>query len=125
MNPLVESLVPVFIAGFALQQLLELLDPVVERLLKPHKAWLMSALALALALTVTLLLGLRVLRPFGITRADWLDAILTALLISSGTKWLNDLLKLISYKKQELKARAARNAPGGGGDAGYGAAGDG
>jgi hypothetical protein len=110
MNPLAESLAPVFIAGFALQQLLELLDPVLERLLKPHKAWLMSALAFSLGLGITLVLGLRVLAPFGLTRGDWLDAVLTALLISSGTKWLNDLLKIISYKKQELKARAAFQA---------------
>lgn len=107
MNPLVESLGPILIAGFALQQLLELLDPILDRLLKPHKDWLMSALALGLALGVTLVLGLRVVRPFGLARGDWLDALLTALLISSGTKWLNDLLKIISYKKQELKARAA------------------
>jgi hypothetical protein len=110
MNPLVESLGPVFIAGFALQQLLELLDPVLERVLKPQKAWLLSALALLLGLGITLILGLRVLRPFGLIRAAWLDAILTALLISSGTKWLNDLLKIISYKKQELQARAAHQA---------------
>jgi len=110
MSPLVESLGPVFIAGFALQQLLELLDPILDRLLKPHKNWLMSAIALGLALGVTLILGLRVVRPFGLTRGDWLDALLTALLISSGTKWLNDLLKIITYKKLELQARAARGA---------------
>lgn len=107
MNPLVESLGPVFIAGFALQQLLELLDPIFDRVLKSQKDWLMSGLAFFLGLGITLVLGLRVLAPFGLTRASWLDALLTALLISSGTKWLNDLLKIISYKKQELKARAA------------------
>ncbi|MFN2273275.1 MAG: hypothetical protein ACK2TX_00360 [Anaerolineales bacterium] len=110
MNPLVESLGPVFIAGFALQQLLELLDPLLERWLKPHKAWLMSALAFTLGLGIALVLGLRVLASFGLTRAAWLDAVLTALLISSGTKWLNDLLKIISYKKQELQARATYQA---------------
>ena len=110
MNPLVESLGPVFIAGFALQQLLELLDPVLERMLKSQKAWILSALAFLLGLGITLVLGLRVLRPFGLTRGGWLDAILTALLISSGTKWLNDLLKIINYKKQELLARATKQA---------------
>jgi hypothetical protein len=110
MNPLVESLGPVFIAGFALQQLLELLDPILDRLFKPDKAWLLSILALLLSLGITLVLGLRVLRPFGLTQAAWLDVLLTALLISSGTKWLNDLLKIISYKKQELQARAAQDS---------------
>jgi hypothetical protein len=106
MNPLVESLGPVFIAGFALQQLLELLDPILDRVFKPQKPWVMSVLAFSIGLGITLGLGLRVLAPFGLTRVAWLDYLLTGLLVSSGTKWLNDLLKIISYKKQELRARA-------------------
>jgi hypothetical protein len=35
-----------------------------------------------------------------------LDVLLTALFVTGGTKWLNDLLKIIAYKKQEVQARA-------------------
>ncbi len=35
MNPLVESLGPVFIVSFALQQLIELLDPILDKVIKP------------------------------------------------------------------------------------------
>jgi hypothetical protein len=57
-------------------------------------------------LLLTLGLGLRILRPFGVTRMPWLDVLLTALFVTGGTKWLNDLLKIIAYKKQEVRARA-------------------
>jgi hypothetical protein len=106
MNPLVESLGPVFIVSFALQQLIELLDPVLDKVIKPHKEWILSAVELVVGLFLTLVLGLRILRPFGVTRLPWLDVLLTALFVTGGTKWLNDLLKIIAYKKQEMRARA-------------------
>lgn len=45
MNPLVEAFGPVFIAGFALQQLIDLLDPILDRFLKTQKAWLLSMIS--------------------------------------------------------------------------------
>ena len=106
MNPLVESLGPVFIVSFALQQLIELLDPILDRVIKAHKGWILSVIELVSGLFLTLALGLRILQPFGITRLPGLDVILTALFVTGGTKWLNDLLKIITYKKQEVKAQA-------------------
>jgi hypothetical protein len=106
MSPIIESLGLVFIAGFALQQLIELLDPVLERWLKADKAWVLSAVSFLVGLLLAITLGLRVLRPFGVTWAHWLDFLITALLITGGTKWLNDLLKIIQYRKLELGARA-------------------
>ncbi|NOR90094.1 MAG: hypothetical protein GQ524_07545, partial [Anaerolineales bacterium] len=50
MNPLVESLGPVFIVSFALQQLTELLDPILDKVIKPHKEWILSAVALVVGL---------------------------------------------------------------------------
>ncbi|MGB2895185.1 MAG: hypothetical protein WBB65_03345 [Anaerolineales bacterium] len=106
MNPLVEAFGPVFIAGFALQQLIDLLDPILDRFLKTQKAWLLSMISFVVGLILAVILGLRVLRPFGVTRVPWLDVLITALLITGGTKWLNDLLKIIKYRKLELRARA-------------------
>ena len=99
MNPLVESLGPIFIVSFALQQLVELLDPILDKVIKPHKEWILSAVALVVGLLLTLGLGLRVLRPFGVARMPWLDVLLTALFVTGGTKWLNDLLK--NHRLQE------------------------
>ena len=106
MDPLVESLGPVFIVSFALQQLIELLDPILDKVIKPQKEWILSAVSFIFGLLLTLGLGLRILRPFGISRMAWLDVLLTALFVTGGTKWLNDLLKIIGYRKQDARARA-------------------
>lgn len=106
MQTLVEALGPIFVASFALQQFLELLDPALERLIREHKAWILSATAFVAGLLLTVLLNLRVLAVFGAGRFGWLDALVTALFISGGTKWLNDLLKILQYRKLEMRARA-------------------
>lgn len=106
MNMLIEAIGPVFVASFALQQLLELLDPVLEILIKRHKGWILSAVAFGAGLVLTVSLNLRVLSIFGVDRFAWLDALLTALFISGGTQWLNDMLKIVKYRKLEQRARA-------------------
>lgn len=107
MNSLIEALAPVLVASFALQQLIELLDPVLETILGDKKGWVLSLVSLGIGLMLAFGMGLRVLEPLGNERWPVLDGVLTALFLTGGTKWLNDLLKLISYKKQEIKARAA------------------
>ena len=104
MNQLIESVAPVLIASFAIQQLLELLDPILDAVVKPHKKWILSVVAFIAGLALTLGLELRILAPFGITRFPWVDVILTTLVITGGTKGVNDLMKLIGYKKEEAKA---------------------
>jgi hypothetical protein len=104
MNQLIEAIAPVLIASFAIQQLLELLDPILDAVVKPHKKWILSIVAFIAGLALTLGLGLRILAPFGITRFPWVDVILTTLIITGGTKGVNDLMKLIGYKKEEAKA---------------------
>lgn len=106
MNTLIDALGPVFVASFALQQLLELLDPVLEQFIKQHKGWIMSATAFLVGLLLTMLLDLRILDVFGVGRFGWLDALITALFISGGTTWLNDMLKIVKYRKLEMRANA-------------------
>jgi hypothetical protein len=103
MNQLIDALAPVLIASFAIQQLIELLDPILDAVIKLHKKWILSVVAFIAGLALTLGLGLRILAPFGITRFPWVDVILTALFITGGTKGVNDLMKLIGYKKEEAK----------------------
>jgi hypothetical protein len=104
MNQFIEALAPVLIVSFAIQQLIELLDPILDAVIKSHKKWILSVVAFIVALALTLGLGLRILAPFGITRFPWVDVILTTLIITGGTKGVNDLMKLIGYKKEEAKA---------------------
>lgn len=109
MNPWAESLGPVVITGFALQQFLELLDPLLERMIKAHRGLIYSLIAFTLALVLSLLLDLRALRPFNVTVLPWLDTLLTALLITGGTRWVNDLVKIMSYKQREIRLRSTRS----------------
>jgi hypothetical protein len=104
MNSLIDALAPVFVASFALQQLIELLDPILEKITQVNKKWLLSAISLSSGLLLTIGLDLRILRPLGVTRLPWLDAILTALFLTGGTKAINDLIKLVGYKKEQAKA---------------------
>ncbi len=103
MNQLVEALVPALVASFALQQLIELLDPVLEAIIKPHKKWILSLVALVVGLTMALGLGLRVLAPLDYQGPVWADVLITALFLTGGTKGINDLVKLVGYKKEEAK----------------------
>jgi hypothetical protein len=105
MDSLIEALAPAFVASFAIQQLLELLDPILDRVLKPHKKWILSVVSLVAGFALTLGLELRILGALGVTKLPWLDVIITALFLTGGTKAINDLIKLIGYKKEELKAR--------------------
>jgi len=103
MDMLIISLGPAFIASFAIQQLLELLDPVLEFVTKPNKKWILSLVSLLFAFLITLVLGLRLLAPFGYQRVDWLDVLVTALFLTGGTKAINDLVKIIGYRKEAVK----------------------
>lgn len=105
MDRLVEALAPVLVASIALQQLLELLDPILDSVISEHKKWILSAVSLVVGLVLAFGLGLRVLAPFGVTRAPWLDAIVTALFITGGTKVFNELIKWIGYMKEVAKQR--------------------
>jgi hypothetical protein len=106
MDALIEALGPIFIASFALQQLIELLDPLLNTFIKNHKELILSIVALVVGLCLSFGLGLTVLAPFGYTGPAWIDGLITALMLTGGTKWINELLKIVSYKKVELHARA-------------------
>ena len=113
MSPWAESLGPVVITGFALQQFIELIDPLLERWARQYKGVAVSLIAFTLGLTLSVLLDLRALRPFGVTRLAWLDILLTALIITGGTKWVNDLVKVMRYKKSEMRLRTQALGEGG------------
>ncbi len=104
MDALARSLGPVFVAGFALQQLLELIDPWLDPVLGGHKRPIYAGIALVYGLVLVIFTPIRALRPFGM-EVGWIDGALTALFISGGTKGINDLLKWLGYQKEQAKAR--------------------
>jgi hypothetical protein len=116
MDRLIVALGPAFAAGFAIQRLLELADPLINVLLgnRPARAntkrALLAVLSLVAGLALALGAGLRVLRPLG-ARQDAAgtvtDLVVTALVISAGTEGVNSILKFLGYAKEDKKAQAA------------------
>ena len=114
MTHLVVALAPAFAAGFALQRLLEILDPIVEitPIARAKKAVLgivsfVAGLGLAAWPQTRVLSHLVV--PEG-SVSPVLDYLVTALFVSGGTEGFNSILKFISYKKEEKKQEANTKA---------------
>jgi hypothetical protein len=101
------SLVPVLAAGLAIQQLIELLDPVTTKVIgDKDKKMVLSIISLAAGLVLSFGCGLRVLAPLGVINGDVLDGIITALIVSAGTETINSLLKYLGYAKENMKVEA-------------------
>ena len=110
MDNLVAALGPAFAAGLALQRLMEILDPLLDKikLFKDNKKVVLGLVSLAVGLFLAIGLGLRVLRPLGVVGADLADIAVTALIVSAGTEGFNSILKFLGYAKENKKTIAAR-----------------
>jgi hypothetical protein len=111
MDTLLVALGPAFAAGFAVQRLLEILDPLIGavKAFKDHKKLLLVISSFIAGLILTFGLGLRVLEPLGVTESPALDGLVTALVVSAGTEGFNSILKFLTYAKDDKKAEAAKN----------------
>lgn len=109
MDELVMALGPAFAAGFAIQRLLEILDPAFDKFkfIKDYKKIIIGVVSLIAGLILAFGIGMRVLQPMGVINADFLDAIVTALVISAGTEGFNSIMKFLGYTKEDKKADAA------------------
>jgi hypothetical protein len=106
-DKLVVALGPAFAAGLAIQQFLEISDPIVSKLLQQdYKKLVLNALALAVGLALAFGAGLQVLKPLGIENHHTIDSIATGLIISGGTQGINSILKFMGYAKEGKKAEA-------------------
>jgi len=112
MDKLITALGPAFAAGFALQQLLEILDPIVDiipiKKIKLDKKVFLGILSLIVGLVLAFGVGLRVLQPLGIIDHDFWDGIVTGLIVSAGTEGFNSIMKFLGYSKEKEKADAAK-----------------
>ncbi|MFQ5852553.1 MAG: hypothetical protein ACE5JU_18485 [Candidatus Binatia bacterium] len=108
METLVKALGPAFAAGFAVQQLLEVLDPLIIKIIgKADKKLVLGIVAFVFGLGLAFGTGLRILQPLGVANAGIWDAIVTGLVISAGTEGINSILKFLGYTKEREKAIAA------------------
>lgn len=109
MDELARALGPAFAAGFAIERLLEILDPLLKELPgleKPKsKKIVLGLVSLAVGLLLAWLAGIRVLQPLGVTTVGVVDIIATGLIVSAGTEGLNSIMKFIEYGKEGTKAK--------------------
>jgi hypothetical protein len=110
MAHLVVALAPAFAAGFALQRLLEILDPIFEKLNNAQlKKILLGLISFAAGLGLAAWPKVRVLKELVApdSAPSILDYLVTALIVSGGTEGFNSILKFLNYKKEETKAAAS------------------
>jgi len=107
-DPLILALVPAFAAGFAIQQFLELVDPIIVRfgLKDSDKKLVLGVLSLVIGALIVLFTPVRILDSLGY-KIPLLDGAVTALFISGGTEGLNSIIKFLGYAKEKEKADAA------------------
>lgn len=112
METLVTSLGPVFAAGLAIQQLLELLDSILIRRILPEewKKVVLGLLSLIVGLCLAFFAKLHVLELLGAPYVPPWDELTTGLIISGGTQGINSILKFLGYAKEGKKADAAAKA---------------
>ncbi len=114
MDTIVLAFGPAFAAGFALQKLLEIFDPLVERLVKGDekaKKMFIGLISLAAGLALAFGAGIRVLVHLDYGGADLWDALITALIVSAGTEGINSIMKYLGYAKENKRNEVGlRNA---------------
>jgi len=110
MEKLVIALGPAFAAGFALQQLLEILDPFLDKIdkIKTNKKLFLGIVSLFIGMGLSFGAGLQVLQPLGVTNAGFWDMIITGLIISAGTEGFNSITKFMGHTKEQSEADAKK-----------------
>jgi hypothetical protein len=106
---LAQTLTVPFAAGFVVQRVLEILDPLFpSSIQKPNrKKIVMGLVSLAIGGWLASS-GILVFKAIGATTVSpWEDKLLSAIFISAGTEGFNTLLKFANYKKEASKADAA------------------
>ena len=115
------ALAPAFIAGFGVQQTVEVIDSLITGLgswdpskqedVRKKKA-ILSLVSVVIAAVLTALGGgnIDVLKPFIREGYQWglFGGVITVIFISGGTEGFNSLMKWLSYKKEGAKAEAAK-----------------
>ena len=111
---LAQALIVPFAAGFVVQRLLELVDPVTGGIKNVNtKKMIMGILSLAVGWLLAWLGDIEIfrdigrpLKALGSMEAFW-DVVFSGIFISAGTEGFNTLLKFANAQKEASKAHAA------------------
>jgi len=117
MDKVITAFGPLFAAGFAIQQLLEILTSILDLDSNPNFQKYKKAILGVISLVVGFILAgtveqLRVLAALGVpSPPGWIDIFVTALVLSAGTEGVNSILKFLKYAKEDKKNTAASKDP--------------
>jgi len=115
-SDIVKALAPAFVAGFAVQQGVEVVSSLCAQAVKDweknisKKKAILTLVSLAISAWVVAFAKLDVMQVFAASKnceAPFTHGLVTVIFISAGTEGFNSLLKWISYKKEDAKASAA------------------
>ena len=110
-----QALAPAFAAGVAVQRAVEIVD--ISFVDKEPKKAIIGWVSLVLGVLFAWQGNILILSALKITSPMLVDGMITALVISAGTEGVNSILKLLGYKKDDVKAAQAAgeksNAPAG------------
>lgn len=114
MDKLITALAPIFAAGLGIQQLGEILSPLIDKISTDYKKIIIGLVSLTLGLLVAFQFEFHVINELLGAKPHkhgYLDAIVTGLIISGGTEGINSILKFLKYTKEDKKNEAASNTP--------------
>ena len=114
MDKLVTALGPVFVAGLAIQQLMEILDPILDKVSGEFKRCVAGVISLVAGLGLAFAVELHVLNLIGALKEGQhilVDTLITGVIISGGTEGVNSILKFLKYSKENKKNDAAAKSP--------------
>lgn len=112
----INALAPAFVAGFAVQQGVEVVSSLCAQAVKDwdknisKKKAILTLVSLSISAWIVTFANLDVLQVFVASKnceAPFTHGLVTVIFISAGTEGFNSLLKWISYKKEDAKASAA------------------
>jgi hypothetical protein len=112
---LAKALAPAFAAGFAVQRITEILDPLLAAVSGDdvkRKGFFTALVTFVIGYSAAWALDIRVVEHIA-THSPWtktnyeIDKLVAGLIISAGTEGVNSVLKFVGYAKEKQKAEAA------------------
>lgn len=105
-------LAPIFAAGLAIQQILELADKTLNIQDPVYKKRIFGLLSFVAGLIISFVAKLQLLKGLGLSDVNiYFDYILTGIIISGGTEGINSILKLLGYIKDDIKTKLPKKNP--------------
>jgi uncharacterized membrane protein len=112
---IIKALAPAFAAGVAVQQLLEILDPIVVLIFKaPNKKLVLGIISFVIGVFLAWSFSaFRIVQILLNDEPNWvIDVLVSGLILSAGTEGFNSIIKFLGYAKENKKGDAAASKGG-------------